>query len=68
MRAYSVNDPTPGTASAISPSMRITNSTTMPATRYDRHAAGPTVLSVALLPTKSPAPMMPPSEIIVTCR
>src|ERR1700754_4145016 len=68
MRAYSVNEPTPGTASAISPSMRMTISTTMPATRYDTHAAGPTVASVALLPTKRPAPIMPPSAIIVTCR
>ncbi|CAH2912973.1 MAG: hypothetical protein CPSOU_2190 [uncultured Paraburkholderia sp.] len=30
--AYSVNEPTPGAASAISPSLRITSSTTMLAT------------------------------------
>ncbi len=30
--------------------------------------AGPTAAMAALLPTKSPAPMMPPMAIIVTCR
>ncbi|MOA20839.1 hypothetical protein D3C78_1413040 [compost metagenome] len=33
IRAYSVKEPTPGSATAISPSMRITSITTMPAAR-----------------------------------
>ena len=30
--------------------------------------AGPVALMATLLPTKSPAPMMPPMVIIATCR
>jgi hypothetical protein len=48
--------------------MRITRITRIPAARYDTTAPGPTVLITALEPTNRPAPMIPPSAIIVMWR
>src|SRR4051812_47840237 len=68
LRQYSTNDPTAGFATAISPSIRITSTMSAPAARYDRTAAGPVWFITAPLPTNSPAPITPPSEIIVMWR
>jgi hypothetical protein len=59
------NDPVSGLAVAISPSMRITRTTRMPANRYDNSTAGPARLIAVADPTKSPAPMTPAIEIMV---
>ena len=67
-RAYSANDPTCGLATAISPSIRMISTTSTPAIRYESTEAGPVVWMTALEPTNSPAPITPPSEIIVMCR
>ncbi len=64
-RADSANEPTCGLATAISPSIRITSTISTPANRYETTAAGPVVLITALEPTNRPAPITPPSEIIV---
>ena len=66
-RAYSANDPTCGLATAISPSIRMISTTSTPAIRYESTEAGPVVWITALEPTNSPAPITPPSEIIVMC-
>lgn len=57
-----------GLATAISSSMRMTSTTSTPAIRYESTAAGPVWLITAPEPTNSPAPITPPSAIIVTCR
>ena len=57
MRAYSVNDPVHGLATAISPSMRITRNTMMPQIAHVMTAPGPAWLMIPLSPTKKPAPM-----------
>ncbi len=67
-RENSVNDRTPGCVMAISPSMRITMKTIVPASIYDSRAAGPAAAIAALLPTNRPAPMTPPIVIIVMWR
>src|SRR3954447_21977936 len=46
----------------------MTSTTRMPASRYDSTAAGPVWLITAPEPTNNPAPITPPSEIIVTWR
>src|SRR3954469_24227626 len=46
----------------------MTSTTRMPASRYESTAAGPVWLITAPEPTNSPAPITPPSEIIVTWR
>src|ERR1700722_3901748 len=48
--------------------MPITTPTTNPVMTKDRPAAGPAALMTTPLPTKRPAPMTPPSAIIVMCR
>ena len=48
--------------------MRITSTTSVPVITKEKTAAGPAALITTPLPTKSPAPMTPPSEIIVICR
>ena len=67
-RAYSANEPTCGLATAISPSIRMTSTISTPAIRYEITEAGPVVEITALEPTNRPAPMTPPSEIIVMWR
>ena len=48
--------------------MRITRTTSVPVSANDRTAAGPAALMTTPLPTKSPAPITPPSAIICMCR
>jgi hypothetical protein len=43
----------------------MTSTISTPANRYETTAAGPVVLMTALDPTNRPAPITPPSEIIV---
>ena len=68
IRAYSVNDPVHGLATAISPSMRITRNTMMPQIAQVMTAPGPAWLMIPLSPTKKPAPMTPPMESMVRWR
>ncbi len=67
-RENSVKVRTPGCVMAISPSMRITMKTIVPARMYEISAAGPAAAMAALLPTNRPAPMTPPIVIIVMWR
>ena len=67
-RAYSANEPTCGLATAISPSIRMTSTISRPAIRYEITEAGPVSAITALEPTNRPAPITPPSEIIVMWR
>src|SRR5580692_11816901 len=53
---------------AISPSMRITSTTSVPVRAKDTTAAGPADAMTTPLPTNSPAPMTPPSAIICMWR
>ncbi len=46
----------------------MTSVTITPPIRYDRIAAGPAVAMIAPEPTNRPAPITPPSAIIVMCR
>jgi hypothetical protein len=62
------NEPLSGLRDAISPSMNMTSVTMTPPIRYDRIAAGPAVAIMEPEPTNRPAPMTPPSAIIVMCR
>src|SRR5277367_4101025 len=48
--------------------MRITRTTKSPVITKENTAAGPAALMTTPLPTKRPAPMTPPSAIIVMCR
>ena len=64
-RENSVNERMPGCVMAISPSMRITMKTIVPARMYEISAAGPAAAIAALLPTNRPAPITPPTVIIV---
>src|SRR5580658_3920279 len=48
--------------------MRITNTTSRPVSRKEMLAAGPADWITTRLPTNSPAPITPPSAIIVMCR
>lgn len=66
--ACAENDPEVGLAADISPSIRITSTTSVPTSAYDRRMPGPVVAMPVLEPTKSPAPMTPPMAIIDRCR
>ena len=48
--------------------MRITSTTSIPVITKEKTAAGPAALITTPLPTKRPAPMTPPSAIMVICR
>ena len=63
--AYVENDPVSGCRIAISPSIRITSTTSIPASRYEISTAGPAVAIAVPDPTKMPAPITPAIEIIV---
>ena len=56
-----------GLAVAISPSMRITSTTSVPASAYEMMTAGPAFSIAFADPTNNPAPMTPAIEIIVMC-
>ncbi|MDT4868021.1 hypothetical protein FQZ97_1029610 [compost metagenome] len=58
----------PGSAHAISPSMRMTSTTSRPVMRKERTAPGPADLMTTPLPTNRPAPITPPSAIMVMWR
>ncbi len=66
--ACAEKEPEVGFAADISPSMRITSTTSVPTSAYDRRMPGPVVAMPVLEPTKSPAPMTPPMAIIDRCR
>ncbi len=51
-------------AADISPSIRITSTTSVPTRAYDSRIPGPAVAIPELEPTKSPAPITPPIAII----
>jgi hypothetical protein len=52
-------------AVAISPSIRITRTTRVPARKYEIRTAGPASLMAFLEPTNNPAPITPAIEIMV---
>lgn len=62
--ACAENEPEVGLAADISPSIRITSTTSVPTRAYERRMAGPAVAIPELEPTNSPAPMTPPMAII----
>src|SRR5262249_54279566 len=62
--ACAEKEPDAGLAADISPSMRITRTTRVPTSAYDRRMPGPAVAIPELEPTKRPAPMTPPIAII----
>lgn len=62
--ACAENEPDVGLAADISPSIRITSTTSVPTSAYERRMPGPAVAMPVLEPTKSPAPMTPPIAII----
>lgn len=53
-----------GLAADISPSIRITSTTSVPTRAYESRMPGPAVAMPELDPTNSPAPMTPPMAII----
>ena len=57
-----------GFAADISPGIRITGTTSVPTSAYDRRTPGPVAAMPVLDPTKSPAPTTPPLAIIDRCR
>ncbi len=62
--AYAENDPLCGSAAAISPSIRITITTSTPARAYESRMPGPVDAMPAPEPTNRPAPITPPIAII----
>src|SRR5690606_40357567 len=62
--AWAEKEPDVGLAADISPSMRITSTTSVPTSAYERRMPGPAVAIPVLDPTKRPAPMTPPMAII----
>ena len=62
--AYAENEPEVGLAAAISPSIRITSTTSAPTRAYESRMPGPAVAMPEPEPTKRPAPMTPPMAII----
>lgn len=66
--ACTENAPPLGCSAAISPSMRRTSSARTPASPNEMSTAGPASAMPAPVPTNRPAPITPPSAIMVTCR
>lgn len=62
--ACAEKEPEVGLAADISPSIRITSTTSVPTRAYERRMPGPAVAIPELEPTNSPAPMTPPMAIM----